>query len=122
MKRYRLTDMVGGWMVGDFEPSCVRTSDCEVACKHYAAGASEGRHVHRVATELTLVVAGRARMEGQELEAGDIVLLAPGEASGFQALSTVTTVVVKLPSVAGDKYPAGNAGSAPETDVAGEAS
>jgi hypothetical protein len=27
----RLHEMTGGWMVGDFEPTCLRTSACEVA-------------------------------------------------------------------------------------------
>ena len=36
--------------------------------------------------------------------AGDIVEIAPGEAASFEALTDVTTVVVKVPSVPGDKY------------------
>ena len=33
------------------------------------------------------------------------VLLEPGEATDFRALEATTTVVVKMPSVIGDKYP-----------------
>lgn len=101
----RLSDMTGGWMVGDFEPACLRTTACEVACKHYEAGAAESAHVHRVATELTLVVSGQVRMNGRLLGAGDILVLEPGQAADFRALTATTTVVVKLPSVIGDKYP-----------------
>jgi quercetin dioxygenase-like cupin family protein len=100
----RLEDMVGGWMVGDFDPTCIRTAACEVACKHYQAGASEAAHVHRVATELTLIASGRVTMNGRTYVAGDIVILTPGEATDFKALEDATTVVVKMPSVAGDKY------------------
>jgi anti-sigma factor ChrR (cupin superfamily) len=101
-----LSDMVGGWMVGDFEPVCLRTPACEVACKHYEPGASEAAHVHRIATELTLIASGRVVMNGRTFAAGDIVMLEPGEATDFRALEPTTTVVVKMPSVAGDKYPA----------------
>ena len=101
----RLADMVGGWFVGGFEPTCWNTRACEVAYKQYEAGAVEGAHVHRVATELTLIASGRALMKGRLLVAGDIVVLQPGEAADFAALEPTTTVVVKLPSVAGDKYP-----------------
>jgi hypothetical protein len=97
--------MVGGWLVGDFEPTCLRTAACEVACKHYEAGAHEGAHVHRIATEITLIASGRARMAGRVLSAGDIVILDPGDATDFTALEPTTTVVVKMPSVMGDKYP-----------------
>jgi len=105
MTQCRLTDMVGGWMVGDFEPTCIRTSACEVAYKRYAAGAREAAHVHKVATELTLIASGRVRMNGREFEEGDIILLEPGDATDFEALTDAATVVVKMPSVKGDKYP-----------------
>ena len=100
-----LNDMVGGWMVGDFEPTCIPTTACEVACKHYPAGAVEAAHVHRVATELTLIASGRATMNGRVFQTGDIILLEPGEATDFRTLEPTTTVVVKMPSVKGDKYP-----------------
>ncbi len=99
-----LKDMVGGWMVGDFDPTCIRTPACEVACKHYPAGASEAAHVHRIATELTLIAKGRVTMNGRVFVEGDIIILEPGEATDFRALEPSTTVVVKMPSVAGDKY------------------
>src|SRR5262245_32416734 len=100
-----LQEMIGGWMVGNFEPTCIRTEACEVACKHYAAGATEAAHVHRVATERTRIAAGRVTMNGRTYSAGDIIILDPGEPTDFRALEPTTTVVVKMPSVAGDKYP-----------------
>jgi hypothetical protein len=102
---HRLSDMVGGWLVGDFAPACIRTAACEVACKHYDAGAHENAHVHRIATEVTVIASGRVTMNGRTLTAGDIVVVEPGEATDFTALEPTTTVVVKLPSVIGDKYP-----------------
>lgn len=100
-----LHEMVGGWIVGNFEPSCLKTTACEVACKHYEAGAVETAHVHRIATEVTLIASGRVSMNGQTFSTGDIILLEPGEPTDFQALENTTTVVVKMPSVIGDKYP-----------------
>lgn len=100
-----LDDMVGGWIVGNFEPTCLKTTACEVACKHYQAGAVEAAHVHRIATEVTLVAAGRVTMNGRTFGAGDIIVLEPGEATDFHALEPTTTVVVKMPSAIGDKYP-----------------
>jgi anti-sigma factor ChrR (cupin superfamily) len=106
-----LEEMVGGWIVGNFEPTCLKTTACEVACKHYEAGASEAAHVHRIATEVTLIAAGRVSMNGRTFAAGDIILLEPGEATDFRALEKTTTVVVKMPSVIGDKYPAASGAS-----------
>jgi hypothetical protein len=100
-----LDEMVGGWIVGNFEPSCLKTTACEVACKHYGAGDAEAAHEHRIATEVTLIATGRVTMNGRTFGAGDIIVLEPGEATDFRALEPSTTVVVKMPSVLGDKYP-----------------
>lgn len=96
--------MTKGWFVGDFAPAALRTDAAEVAVKTYAAGTVEPRHVHKVAPEVTLILHGRARMNDAVREAGDIVVIEPGESTDFEALTDVTTVVVKTPSVAGDKY------------------
>lgn len=105
MRRARLEDMTGGWFVGDFSPTVLRTSACEVAVKSYQAGAEEGWHWQEEATELTAIVSGSAEMAGLVLTAGDVIMLEPGEqdASGFRALTDVTLVAVKLPSLPNDK-------------------
>lgn len=105
MSVHRLDEMVRGWFVGPFEPTVHRTSDAEVAVKHFAAGDAEERHVHRVATEVTAIVSGRVRMDGAELGAGDILEVPPGRPSDFLALTDAVVVSVKLPAVPGDKYP-----------------
>jgi quercetin dioxygenase-like cupin family protein len=104
VKQFRLDDMTKGWFVGDFTPTALHTRDAEVAVKHYAAGDREGWHYHKVATEVTLVLTGEVRMAGGTFRTGDIIVLDPGEGTDFVAVTDSTTVVVKLPSVAGDKY------------------
>ena len=115
MKCARLEDMVRGWFVGDFSPTAAHSTACEVAVKHYRAGDHEATHHHRVATEITLIISGRARMMGREWSDGDIVVIEPGEATDFSSITDVTSVVVKLPSATGDKYP----GQIPPSESAG---
>lgn len=106
MKLARLDEMKGGWFIGDFSPACLQTTQFEVGCKVYKAGTYERRHVHRIATEVTVIISGQARMNGRIVNAGDIVLLEAGESSDFLAIEeNTTTLVVKSPSVIGDKYP-----------------
>lgn len=105
MKHHRLEDMVKGWFVGDFAPVAFRTPGVEVGVKSYNAGDLENEHHHKIATELTVIVSGRVRMLGRTWSAGDILTIEPGEATAFEALTDTVTVVVKLPSAAGDKYP-----------------
>lgn len=104
MKIACLNDMIGGWFVGGFEPSIFKTNDFEVAVKEYKRGAKEEWHVHKVALEITLVLNGTAIMCGKEISHGEIILLEAGEATSFEAITDLTTVVVKAPSILGDKY------------------
>ncbi len=104
MTKFRLNEMTRGWFVGDFAPTAFRTTDAEVCVRTYRAGEGEAWHYHKVAVELTLIFSGEVLMNGVRHVAGDIIRLEPGEGTDFQAVTEVTTVVVKLPSVAGDKY------------------
>lgn len=104
MKNFRLDDMVRGWFVGAFAPTALSSNACEVAVQRYSAGQREARHVHKVATEVTLVLSGRVVMGGREWSAGDIIVLEPGEPTAFEALTDAVNVVVKVPGALGDKY------------------
>jgi mannose-6-phosphate isomerase-like protein (cupin superfamily) len=104
LERFRLDQFSKGWFVGRFAPTLLATEAVEVAIKSYRAGEHETAHHHRVSTEITAVVSGRVRMSGEEFGAGEIVRIAPGQSTDFTALTEATTVVVKVPSVAGDKY------------------
>jgi len=104
MKVDHLDRMVRGWFVGDFEPTLYPTREVEIAVKHYKSGDHEKLHHHAIATELTVIVAGSARMGGRKIGCGMIVVLEPGEASDFTALTDVTAVAVKVPGAQNDKY------------------
>lgn len=105
MKVARLEDMIKGWFVGNFEPTLLRTNDVEVAVKEYNRGDYEAKHFHKIATEITVIVQGRVRMNGVEYTKGDIVVMEPNEATDFECLVDGTkNVVVKLPGANNDKY------------------
>ena len=106
MEIFHLDEMVKGWFVGDFAPTALRTDAAEVAVKRYKAGEHETTHLHKIATEITLVLEGSVEMCGRRLNHGDIIKLMPGEATDFTAITDAVTVVVKHPSIRGDKYTA----------------
>lgn len=106
MKVHQLNDMVRGWFVGDFQPTALHSTACEVAIKYYASGDRESAHVHRIATELTAIVSGEVEMNGHRYGPGAIITVEAGEPTDFRALTDVVTVVVKTPSARNDKYPA----------------
>ena len=105
MRTARLGGMTKGGFVGAFSPTVLASHACEVGVRRYRAGDREAAHLHKVATEVTVVVAGRVRLAGREFGPDDIVVLDPGTPADFEVLEDAVTVVVKLPCVAGDKYP-----------------
>lgn len=105
MKTAKLEDMVKGWFVGNFEPTLLKTNDVEVAVKSYKKGDYEDRHYHKIATEITVIVSGRVKMNGVEYTKGDIVVIEPMESTDFECLEDGTqNVVVKYPGVNNDKH------------------
>lgn len=104
MRVAKLDEMIKGWFVGGFRPAAYSTEACEVAVKYYMISDKEAAHLHRVATEITLILFGRVRMMDREWSQGDIVVLSPGEVTDFEALTNCATVVVKVPGAPNDKY------------------
>lgn len=90
--------------MGAFNPTAFYTNAAEVAVKCYKAGDHEAWHVHRIATEVTVIISGSVTMNGKQLVSGDIIVIEPGEGTDFQVLEDTVTVVGKVPSTPGDKY------------------
>lgn len=105
MRKARLDDMIKGWFVGDFNPTLLKTDAVEAAVKHYVAGDHDEWHYHKIATEVTVIVAGEVEMNGVRYKTGDIIVIEPGEGTDFRALATpTTTAVLKIPGARNDKY------------------
>lgn len=104
MKVAKLGDMLKGWFVGNFDPTLVKTNDVEVAVKEYKKGDYEEKHYHKIATEITVIVSGKVRMNGIEYSKGHIIVIEPNEATDFEALENTINTVVKLPGTCHDKY------------------
>jgi quercetin dioxygenase-like cupin family protein len=97
-------DMIGGWFVGDFEPTAYKTKDFEVSYKTHPKGEIWDNHYHKVATEINYLIRGKMNLSGTTLEEGDIFVLHPGEVAVPEFLTDCELVVVKTPSIKGDKY------------------
>lgn len=104
MKIANLSEMKGGWFIGDFLPTLVKTQAVEVGVKKYAKGDYAEKHHHKIATEITVLLSGSVRMNDHIYHADDIIVIEPGESTDFLALEDVITVVVKLPGAVNDKY------------------
>ncbi|EGQ8146787.1 cupin domain-containing protein [Vibrio parahaemolyticus] len=104
MDKHNINDFIRGWFVGGFEPTLYKTTDVEVAVQKFRKGDKEASHCHQIATEITMIVSGKAKMKDIVLEEGDILRIKPGEYTDFEALEDTVTAVVKLPGALNDKY------------------
>lgn len=104
MQKSKLTDFTKGWLVGNFNPSIIKTEHFEFALKKYQAGDVEDKHYHKIAKEITVVASGVFIMNGHQLEEGDILTLEPGEPGEFQCIEDGYTAVIKTPGASNDKY------------------
>lgn len=104
MIKFNLNDMVGGWLIGNFEPSLLKTNEVEVAVKRYKAGDYDSLHYHKIGTEYTVIVSGQVEMSGQIYYENDILIINPLDATDFRAITDAITVVVKIPGASDDKY------------------
>lgn len=104
MKVFKERDMIRGWFVGNFIPTTFDTKACEASVRRYKAGDFEPLHHHKVATEITAIISGTVKMNGVTYSEGDIIVTEPGDATDFLAETDAVNVVIKVPSVIGDKY------------------
>jgi quercetin dioxygenase-like cupin family protein len=104
METYRLSDFKNGWVVGDFLPTIFKSKDMEVSVQSFSAGAPTRDHYHAKAIEINIVISGAMRVNEQNFSDGDIFVLNPYEISSSEFFKDTTIVIIKAPSVTGDKY------------------
>ena len=104
MKINKIEEMVGGWFIGDFEPSVLKTKDFEVCYKFHHAGEIWDNHYHKVATEINYLIRGKMNLSGIELNQGDIFTIYPDKVAIPEFLTDCELIVVKTPSIKEDKY------------------
>lgn len=103
MEIYDIETMFAGWFIGNFKPSVVTTSAFEVGYKKYKKGDIEPNHYQILATEVTLIISGTARIGDQIVGPGNIVVIPPKEEAAFEAFTEVSLVAIKFPSIPSDK-------------------
>ena len=102
MKIERIENMIGGWFIGNFEPSVYKTKDFEVSFKTHKKGEKWDSHYHHTVKEINLLIRGKMIIQGKTLIDGDIFIIEPFEIADPDFLEDCELVVVKTPS-ANDK-------------------
>jgi quercetin dioxygenase-like cupin family protein len=93
-----------GWFIGNFEPAAFKTNAFEVCYKVHPKGDVWDTHYHKVGTEINYLVKGRMVIQNKELVEGDVFVIEPYEIADPIFLEDCVVVIIKTPSVPGDKY------------------
>jgi len=104
IEKFRIEDFTGGWFIGNFEPSLLKTNDFEVSVKMHPAGQVWEKHYHKEATEYNYVFDGVVEIDGVEYVKGDVFVIHPDFVVDPNFKEDCTIMCVKTPCVIGDKY------------------
>lgn len=103
MRFAKLEDFKGGWIIGNFEPTMLKTEDFEVAVLHHAAGKVIEKHYQIIATEYNVMISGKMNVNGTIVTAGDVFTYEPMELTEVEVLEETVVICVKTPSIPSDK-------------------
>jgi len=104
MKVLKIKNYKGGWFIGDFKPSILKTDQFEVCYKFHPKGEKWPKHYHKIATEYNYLIRGRMKIKRKILKKGDIFIIYPNEIVDPVFMEDCEVLIVKTPSIKGDKY------------------
>lgn len=104
IKIHNISDFTGGWFIGQFDPSILKTDQFEVCLKEHKKDEKWPVHFHKIATEYNLLVKGKMLINNKEINPGEIFVLGPYQIADPVFLEDCQVIIVKVPSVPGDKF------------------
>jgi quercetin dioxygenase-like cupin family protein len=104
MRIFQASDFTRGWMIGDFEPSLRKTQTFEMGVLTHKKGEFWAPHYHKYATEYNLLLEGKMEINGELINEGEGFVINTLEVARPVFLEDCKVLVVKVPSVPGDKY------------------
>lgn len=112
METFDISKMINGWLIGNFTPSVLKTEDFEIAHHKHPANYTGPYHYHKVATEYNYIVSGEVwiylyndgRKSKQILTPGLGWIVRPGQYFETYFNKPTDLIVIKTPSLIGDKF------------------
>lgn len=104
MKIEKISDYHNGWLVGQFDPSIIKTESFEVGYKKHKKGEIYDKHYHKIGTEINLLTKGKMKIQNKILNEGDIFIISPYEISDPVFLEDCEVLIIRDSSNPKDKY------------------
>jgi len=94
----------GGWFIGNFEPSVLKTDQFEVCYKIHPAGEEWSKHHHKISDEINFLMKGKMTVNDVIIESNTVFVIEKNESVKPIFLEDCELIVVKVPSSLNDKY------------------
>ena len=104
MQKFDAAQFVGGWFVGNFSPAAYKTDAFEVSYKEHYAGEYWATHYHAQSDEINYLISGKMEINEEQLEGPVVFLISKNEIARPVFHTDVKLIVVKVPSIPGDKF------------------
>jgi len=104
MEIFDPNSMYRGWFAGAFAPTAYKTNLFEVGVLTHKAGEFWAPHYHKECDEINYLLEGEMTLNGISLVAPVIFVIYKNEIAEPTFLTDCKIVVIKTPSVPGDKY------------------
>ena len=99
-----LDSMKRGWLVGNFEPSILKTDLFEVAYMRHKKDEYWPPHTHNQVNEYNVLIHGKMKINNEFLEEGSVFIIPKGMLTHPRFLEDCEVLCIKVPSVPSDKF------------------
>jgi len=96
-----LKNMKDGWLIGNFEPSILKTDSFEVCVKEVK---NDEPHYHKKGKEYNIVLDGEVEINGTIFKKDDVFIIEAFEVVNVEVLGYCRVLVVRPYSNPKDKY------------------
>lgn len=101
---FNISETKGGYFLGDFEPSILKSSDVSIAVKRIFRGALDGGYYRKCDTEIVYIMSGVLEIDKKKYKKGDIILWEPQDVINIFAIEDSEYLLIKLPGSRNDIY------------------
>lgn len=100
---HELNEYLRGWFIGNFSPAVLKTKDFEVGILTHKKGEFWQGHYHHFSDEYNLLIEGQMTINGKLIRRNQIFVIKKKIVASPQFLEDCKILVVKVPSIPGDK-------------------
>lgn len=102
MKHFQEKNMKFGYVIGNFDPSAIKTDCVEIAFKTMTKGTLDAGYYRKVDKEFLIILDGKLEVDKKIYGKGDIFVFDIGEIINLFAVDDTRIMIAKFPGTKGD--------------------